>query len=270
MPYKKFVLENLRSAAKIASDNFEKVKSIEKGTDNNQVLTQADIDIGNLLVSQITKHFPDHNVIDEEAGIINRQSNFTWVVDPIDGTSNFANGIPMYGIMLGLLNKNIPVVGGVALPTFQEFYYAERGQGAYRNDRQIKVTDMNDLLKCLVVYALDGHQENPELTHQESKLLADIVLNIRNLRSSNSCFDIMMVASGKYGAWLNRTSKIWDNVAPQVIIQEAGGVYTNFIGKPIDYSNPLNKSENNFTVCASSPLLHRRLQEIIQQHDFTD
>jgi len=270
MLYKNFVLDNLKNAAKIASDNFNKVKTVEKGTDNNQVLTQTDIEIGKLLVGEITKHFPEHNVIDEEAGVINKKSNFTWVVDPIDGTSNFANGVPMYGIMVGLLDKNTPIVGGVALPAFGEFYYAEKGRGTYCNDQQIKVTDESDLLKCLAVYALDGHQENPELTYQESKLLADIVLNIRNLRSSNSCFDIMMVASGKYGAWLNRTSKIWDNVAPQVIIQEAGGVYTNFIGKSIDYSNPLGKSENNFTVCASAPLLHKRLQEIIQKHDFTD
>ena len=73
----------------------------------------------------------------------------------------------------------------------------------------------------------------------------------------------MMVAKGSYGAMLNRTSKIWDNVAPQVIIQEAGGLYTDFFGKSIDYSDPLVKSSDNFTVCMGAPALHKQLQEII-------
>ena len=82
---------------------------------------------------------------------------------------------------------------------------------------------------------------------------------------SGSCYDVAMVARGCYGAYLNQTSKIWDNVAAQIIIEEAGGVYTDFYGNPINYSNPITKAKDNFTFCAASPKIHRQLQTIIQK-----
>ncbi|MBI2034197.1 MAG: hypothetical protein HYT11_00495 [Candidatus Levybacteria bacterium] len=85
------------------------------------------------------------------------------------------------------------------------------------------------------------------------------------MRVSNSCFDTMMVAKGNYGGWLNKSSKIWDNVAQQIIIEEAGGVYTDFYGEPLDYSNPLSKAKLNYTQCAASLALHKQLQEIIHK-----
>lgn len=171
----------------------------------------------------------------------------------------------MYGIMLGLLEGENPIVGGLALPFFSEIYFAEKNKAAYCNEKRITVSSETNLLKNLVAYGIDGHQEDPEITRSESELLAEIVLNIRNLRSSNSAFDAAMVAKGKYGAFLNRTSKIWDNVAQQVVIEEAGGVYTDFFGKPIDYSSPLSKTKDNFSFCVASPELHRQLLEIINK-----
>lgn len=264
--YQDFLQKHLKHAVKIATDNFEKVSTIEKDADNNQVLTETDIEIGKYLVSEIQKSYPTHNIIDEEAGIIDHQSDITWVVDPVDGTSNFASGIPTYGIMIGVLADGKPIAGGIALPSFNEIYLAEKGKGAFCSGKKIQVTDKTDLLKCLSVYAIDGHQEDPEQTRKECALLADIVLNIRNLRISNSCFDLMMVAQGKYAGWINRTSKIWDNVAPQIIIEEAGGVFTDFLGNPMDYTNPLSKADDNFMVATAAPALHKKLQELIHKH----
>lgn len=269
MSYQDFIQELLRKASLTAKSNYGKVIGETKDADNNQVLTVTDLEIGNLLVSAIGQRFPQHSIIDEEAGVIDKKSELTWVVDPIDGTSNFASGLPMYGIMIGLLENNIPIAGGIALPAFEELYIAEKGKGAYRNGQKIEVTGETNLMKCLVSYAIDGHQENPQLTKEECTVLADILLKIRNLRISNSCFDIMMVAQGKYGAWINRTSRIWDNVAPQIIIEEAGGKYTDFIGNNIDYTNAVSKADKNYTVCAGPPALHCRLQEIINKYAFT-
>lgn len=266
MDYQKFVPQILKHASQVAQNNFEKVTGIKvKGQDNNQVLTETDIEIGNLLVSEIKKTFPKHNLIDEEAGVIDNKSDFTWVVDPIDGTSNFAKGIPMYGVLVGLLNKGEPIVGGLAVPSFSEVYYGEKSKGAFCNGKKITVSDEKKLLNALVSYGIDGHQENPSLTKGECKLLAKIILKIRNLRASNSAYDFALVANGKYEAYLNQTSKIWDNVAPQVIIQEAGGTYTDFDGNKIDYSNPLTKADDNFTYIAAPPILHKQLLSIIKK-----
>jgi myo-inositol-1(or 4)-monophosphatase len=264
MLYAEFIKQSLAEAADIARAKFGKVAHLVKSGDNNQVLTEADVAIGQMLIARIEIEFPDHNIIDEEAGVIDRGSRYTWVIDPIDGTSNFAVGLPHYGVMIGLLDEATPIAGGAALPSFNEIYVAEKGQGAWCDDKPIHATDEMDLLNTLVAYGIDGHQEQPDLTRQEIKLLGEIVLDIRNLRTSNSVYDIMQVANGKYGAYLNRTSKIWDNVAPQIIIEEAGGVYTDFWGKSIDYSTPTKRAEQNFTCCTAAPALHRQLQQIIE------
>lgn len=258
-----FITSALQDASNIASANFGKVSGSTKPEDNNQVLTATDIEIGELLVARVKVQYPDWNIIDEEAGVIDNGSAYTWVIDPIDGTSNFANGVHTYGSMIGLLKYSTPVAGGIALPYFNELYVAEKGKGAFCNEQPVRVTEETTLLKCLVAYGIDGHQENPSLTTEESHTLAQIILGIRNLRTSNSVYDAALVAKGKYGACLNRTSKIWDNVAQQIVIEEAGGIYTDFFGEPIDYSNPIKRANDNFTLCAAAPKLHAQLQTII-------
>lgn len=264
MVYTDFIGDTLQSASLIAKEKHGKVVGTTKSGDNNQVLTEADIAIGSFIISAIQATYPEHNIIDEEAGAIDNNSEYTWVIDPIDGTSNFAVGSPMYGIMLGLLQDSEPVAGGIILPEFSQLYTAEVGGGAFCNGERIYVTQEQSLLSCLGVYQIDGHQEDPSKTYQEAKYLANFVLAIRNLRVSGGPFDPMMVARGKYGAYLNQTSKIWDNVAPHIIIQEAGGVYTDFYGKPMDYSNPLSKIDANFTQCSAAPSLHEQVQQIIR------
>lgn len=265
MNYQKFIVEILNHASKIANRSFGKVAGITKPEDNNQVLTKTDLEIGKLFVDRIKEEYPQHNIIDEETGIIDSGSDFTWVTDPIDGTSNFANGVPTYGIMIGLLKNEFPIVSGIYLPYFGDLLIAEKGKGSFSNGERIYVTSETDLSNSLVAYCIDAHRENPDLTRKESQLLGEIVLNIRNLRSSNSVFDAVMVAKGKYGAIMSRTSKIWDNVAQQLLIEEAGGIYTDFSGKSIDYSNPLIKTKDNFTFCAASPIFHKQLLKIIKE-----
>lgn len=263
MTYEEFIQTALTQASKITSDNFGKISSTTKAYDNNQVLTDTDITIGKLLVSSVKKAYPNHNIIEEETGAVNNSSEYTWTIDPIDGTSNFAGGIPMYGIMIGLLQEGIPIAGGIALPYFSEYLIATKGKGTFCNGEKLSVTQETDLLKTLIAYGIDGQQNNPEFTREEAKIIGEIVLNIRNLRSSNSCFDAVQVAKGKYGGWLTKISRIWDLVPMQIITEEAGGIFTDFLGKPMDYSNPLTKVEVNFTVCAASSSLHKQLLGII-------
>jgi myo-inositol-1(or 4)-monophosphatase len=261
--YTPFIKTVLAGAAQIALEHHGKVTASTKPGDNNQVLTEADLAIGQYILQQLQQTYPTHNSIDEEAGVVDNGSDYTWVVDPVDGTSNFAAGLPHYGILLGLLHHGTAVAGGIALPAYGELYVAAKGEGAFCNDQKIRVTTETELANVLVAYGIDGHQENPGQTYQEAEQLASIVLAIRNLRSSNSTYDTALTAKGAYGASLNRTSKIWDNVAQQVVVEEAGGLYTDFFGKPIDYSNPLTRVDQNFTYCAASPALHEQLQAVL-------
>lgn len=264
--YTKLIEFCLKGASKIANINFGRVSSIStKKTDNNQVLTETDLEIGKYLIKQILNSFPEHNIIDEEVGVINNNSEYTWVLDPIDGTSNFAEGVPLFGVIIGLLYKGKPFAGGIVLPFFEEIALAQKSKGSFCNNKKLMVTKEKKLLSTLVSYAIDGHQEKPSITYGECKTLADIVLGIRNLRVAGSVFDAIMVAKGKYGGYLNRTCKIWDCVGQQVVVEEAGGVFTDFFGKPMDYSDPLSKAGQNFTWCIAAPEIHKQLQQIIHK-----
>jgi myo-inositol-1(or 4)-monophosphatase len=264
MDYRSFLAAQLQSAAQTAASYFGKVSGTVKEGDNNQVLTDADIAIGKQLVAAVQATYPDHNIIDEEAGVIDNGSRYTWIIDPIEATSNFAAGLPQYGIMIGLLEDATPIAGGIIAPAFNKLYLAEKGKGATCNGEPIHVTKEENLLNVLVSYGIDGHQEDPERTIHECRVLADIVLGIRNMRNSGcEALDPMYVAEGRYGGRLNLTSKIWDNVAQHIIVEEAGGVFTAVDGTPMDYSNPLSRADQNFTSCLASPTLHKQLQAII-------
>lgn len=264
--YRSFIEKALQQASAIALKSFGSVAHVSVKTgDNNQVLTEADLAVGDLLVSKVEKNFPDHNIIDEEAGVIDKNARFTWVIDPIDGTSNFAAGLPTFGIMIGLLDKNIPVAGGIVLPALDELYVAQEGKGTTLNGRKVTVTD-DSITNTLIAYQIDGHPEEAERTYAECKIFAEIVLRIRNARNTGSAFDIASVAKGAYGGVLNQTSKIWDNVAPQIIIEEAGGIYTDFWGGLVDYSKVLQEPEVNYMFCAGAPQIHAELVEITAKY----
>ncbi len=258
-----FIESVLKEASEIAKKNFGKVSGRTKPGDNNQVLTDTDIEIGKFIIGQIVHEFPKYNIIDEEAGVGSKGSEFTWVVDPIDGTANFAMGVPTYGTMIGLLKNRTPIAGGLSLPAFDQILTAEKGKGAYLNREKISVTSEKDLSQTLVAIGMDSDRKDPDRIRNQMKTVVEILLESRNIRSSNSVFDLVMVAKGSYGGWLSLSGKIWDNVGPQIVLQEAGAIYTDFLGKQIDYSDPLTKTKVNYTNCVAPPALHKRLQEII-------
>lgn len=264
MNYLNFTKTALSLASTISKKYFGNVSSSVKESHHAQVVTEADLEIGKSIVSLINKEFPEHNVIDEEAGILDKGSEYTWVLDPVDGTSNFSEGLPLYGTILGLLKGGEVIAGGVALPYFDEITLAQKGKGTFSNGKKVKVTKEEDLFKVMVGYSIDGQPDKPEITREECRILSEIVLKIRNLRITGGPMDSVYLAKGQFGGMLNRSSKIWDNVGMQIIVEEAGGVYTDFFGNPIDYTNPLLKAKANFTYCAAAPILHKKLQEIIQ------
>ncbi len=268
--YRNFIAELLTSSSAVARDNFGKVSGTTKEGDPNQVLTAADLSIGQLMIDEITRHFSGHNIIDEEAGLVDKGSVYTWVVDPIDGTSNFAAGVPLFGIMLGLLEGGTPIAGGIALPALNMICVAEKGAGAWCGNERMSVSHGVDLQNSLIAYGMDSDPRNPEAAKVECARLEKLVPRIRNLRTSNSAFDVVMVAQGKYGGILNRTSRIWDNVAPQMMVEEAGGIFTSFDGKPSDYTKPLSRAGDNFTFCAAEPGVHRELQVLLAPAQATD
>jgi myo-inositol-1(or 4)-monophosphatase len=262
MDYQTFIENILDQSSEIALEHFGSVKGWAKDGDKQTVLTDADLAIGRYIINAISKEYSQHNVIDEEAGVIDRQSEFTWVVDPIDGTSNFAAGSPLYGIMIGLLENDMPVAGGFALPSLGEIYVAVKGRGANLNGKPIHVSKSTHLGEVLLAFGL--HAKTKEDADYVGRVAATLIPNILNIRSSASTFDMGMVAKGVYGGFISTRGKIWDCVGPQIVIEEAGGVFTHFDGKPIDYSNATSKTGQQYSYFMASPSVHSQVSEIIK------
>jgi myo-inositol-1(or 4)-monophosphatase len=262
MEYREFLKKALNEAADIALEYFGKVTTTLKA--DKSVLTEADLALGKYLVASVQTVYPDYNVIDEEAGVIDNKSVFTWVIDPIEATANFACGIPDWGIMMGLLKDAKPIAGGIVAPAYDKLYLAQKGVGATCNGKKIQVTKEDNLANTLLSFSLGGHHDDEAKTTKECRVLAKALMKARNMRNADcEATDTMYVAAGNFGGRINLTSAIWDNVAPQIICEEAGAIWTGLDGSPINYTEPLTKMEHKYSFCVASPALHTQLLEII-------
>ena len=252
----------LREAGNILMENFGKITEYTVKESQSSIVTKADIESEKKIIEIILEKFPNHNTLGEETGFRNRNSEFTWVIDPLDGTSNFAAGLPWFGEIICVLKNDIPFMAGCFLPVQNEIYLAEKGKGAFRNGDKIKVSSETELKNILAAYSLD-YSDEPGKTESEAKVIQHLVSKIRNLRSTNCLIDLCYTADGKLGACINQTTKIWDIAAPGLIIEEAGGKVTDFNGNIFDFSLNEDNYGRNFTLVGSNKLLHPELIKIL-------
>jgi myo-inositol-1(or 4)-monophosphatase len=252
----------LKMAGEILMSYFGKISEYTVKESQSSIVTKADIESEKKIIEIILEKFPDHNTLGEETGFQNRNSEFTWVIDPLDGTSNFAAGIPWFGVIICVLKNDIPFMAGCFLPLQNEIYFAEKGRGAFRNGEKINVSNETELKNILAAYSLD-YSDEPGKTEREAKLIQQVVSRIRNLRSTNCIIDFCYTADGKLGACMNQTTKIWDIAAPGLIIEEAGGIVTDMQGNNYDFSLNETNFDRNFTIVGSNKILHSELINIL-------
>jgi myo-inositol-1(or 4)-monophosphatase len=260
---KNTMLEALREAGKILMENFGKITEYAVKESQSSIVTKADIESEKKIIEIILEKFPDHNTLGEETGYQNRNSEFTWVIDPLDGTSNFAARLPWFGVIICVLQRSVPIMAGCFLPVQNEIYFAEKGKGATRNGEKIAVSSETELKNILAAYSLDSSDE-PGKTEREAKVIQQVVSRIRNLRSTNSLIDFCYTAEGKLGACMNQTTKIWDIAAPGLIIEEAGGKVSDMQGNLFDFSLNEDNYGRNFTIVCSNEILHSELIKLLK------
>ncbi|MFI9388814.1 inositol monophosphatase family protein [Kutzneria sp. NPDC052558] len=232
-----------------------------KAGDRNQVVTDADRRIGALLVGRIRDEFPDATVIEEESGVVTGTGDQVWIVDPVDGTSNYVAGSPLYGTMLALVEHGRPVAAGVALPAFGHWYSAEAGHGLRSCGQPVEPAAPGRLADSLVAYGLDVG--SPAQTRADWRLLESLTRCVRGVRMSNSVFDAVMVATGVYGAFVHRRMRIWDVAPIDALVTAAGGACTDLAGRLLDWTCPVDRVDETFAVCVTAPGLAQPLREII-------
>jgi len=250
MEYKSFIEDLATETGELASSLQGDLKINFKAP--KDMVTNADLQCNELITEKILKHFPDHNILTEEADLINKNSDYTWYVDPIDGTNNYARGMDEWCVSIGLVKDKTPIAGGIIVPTLNRFYYAEQDKGAYLNNERIFVSKRDSLDKFLITFMTisEGSLRKYQNDKKYGQIILDSANNFEKVRILGSaCYDIALLASGVSDVYYNRSASLWDVVAGAVILKEAGAVITDYENNPwtIDSDNFLasnNKCHN--------------------------
>jgi len=254
----------LHRSSEVLLRYFGRVTNIRVKENLSSVVSEADIESEKVIIDLITKDFPDHNIISEESGYVYKGSSITWVVDPLDGTSNFVSGLPWFGILIAVMEDFVPIAAGAFLPIGRHLYYAEKSEKTRLNGRLIQVSDSQSPGDVLIAYSLDYCNDFKE-TLKETDILANLVNNARNIRATNCLLDFCYTADGRLGAAVNHNEKIWDIAAPWLIVKQAGGIVTDTEGKELDFRVNEKNYKKDFPVIASNGHFHKKLISLINE-----
>jgi myo-inositol-1(or 4)-monophosphatase len=260
---KKTLIKSIYSAGQILMSYFGKLSDYQVKENQSSIVTAADVESELGVIETIGERFPGHNTLGEESGFQHRGSDYTWVVDPLDGTSNFAAGLPWFGVIICVLKHSEPLMAGCYIPFFNELYFAEKGKGATLNGRPVVVSQESSLKNVLFSYGID-YSEDPGKTDREVKIIGELVQRIRNLRTTNCLMDFCYIADGRIGGCINQSTRIWDIAGPALIVEEAGGVFTDIQGEPVQYAMNASDYGKNYPVVGTTKKLHASIIQLIK------
>lgn len=203
----------------------------------NNLVTEADHASEKAIFDTIRNDFPDHFLLSEEAGEIVQDSAYKWIIDPIDGTINFANGIPICCVSIGIEHQGRMIMGAVYNPFIREFFFAEKGKGATLNDRPVHVSDKTDVgTSCLVTGFPYTYLDQPNGPLEVFSRLIRSGIPVRRLGSA--AIDLCWVAAGRFDGFYEHKLQAWDSAAGYLIVEEAGGKVTDMEGNPYNPYQP--------------------------------
>ena len=245
-----------RKAAKILIRDFGEIENLQvslKGPGN--FVTASDIKVEKILVEELQKARPTYSILSEEIGEINNDESFKWIIDPIDGTSNFLHGIPHFAISIGLEHDKEIICGIIYDPIKDEMFVAEKGNGAYVNNKRMRVSSRSKLKDCIIFTG--GPRQNPkdkELFFVEYKNFSSIVKTpIRKMGSAS--LDIAYVAAGRCDGFWQRNLNYWDYAAGIILVKESGGFVTDFNGE--------NRYIENKTILVTNSKIDKEMIEVL-------
>lgn len=237
----KFALTVTREAGERVKTDFYANKKIAVKENFADLVTETDHAVEEMIMSKLGQKFPSHKLIGEETvsagGHCVLTDDPTWIIDPIDGTTNFVHGIPHTCISIGLaVNKEI-VAGIVHCPILGETYTAVRGQGAYCNDEKLGVSNIHELSKSVVVLE-GGTSRIPEILQTKMHNMKAVIENCHGIRCYGSAaYNMCQVARGCEEVYMEHGIHVWDIAAGKLIVEEAGGVVVDPSGSPVDLFN---------------------------------
>lgn len=251
-----FAMETAREAGQILLEKYGRKINISKKGDINLV-TEADLASEKLIIERIKTHFPKHSILAEESGeavIIGGENKFKWIIDPLDGTTNFAHGYPAFCVNIALEHEGEIIIGVTYDPTRNEMFSAEKGNGAFLNNRQIYVSETEKMSESLLV---TGFPYNFKEKENFARHLTDFLLFSRGVRRDGSAaIDMAYVACGRFDGFWEEGLNPWDIAAGKLLIEEAGGTVTYYDNSPLSIYSP--------PILASNGLIHNEMIDILR------
>ncbi len=251
--------EIARNAGKILMKYYQNLESVEKKS-LLDIVTIADKESEKFIVEEIKSRFPDHGILAEEGGAYtDTDTEYLWVIDPLDGTVNFTHGLRIFAVSIGILHKGRPVSGCVHLPALEECYTATEKEGAFLNGMSIQVSSSDKLVDSLVVTGFPANRV--EMLDDIMPMVENVLRNARGLlRFGAAAVDLAWLASGKIEAFYELGLNPWDMAAGWLLVNEAGGQVTGLgRDKPFD----LFQKE----ILASNSSIHEELIECLLKRE---
>lgn len=239
--------EAARKAGQLLLESLGKVKAREKNP--RDLVTEADIQSQLTIKNHLLSHFPDHGFIGEEGDHSQTSADFCWIVDPLDGTTNFVHQLPGFAVSIALRHANEILVGVVYDPIADEYFSAAKGRGAKLNDQPISASDCTELGQSLLVCSFSSKVTRDG---DEVRRFLNILPHATVRRMGSAAINLSYVACGRLDGYWATSLKLWDMAAGYLIAQEAGAIFSNIDGSELNFDDPT-------FVMAATPELHAQI-----------
>jgi myo-inositol-1(or 4)-monophosphatase len=244
-----------RLGGAILQDYAKKGFTIHSKGQAINLVTEADLQSEEAIIQSIRSKFPEHQILSEEQGLQDiPQHPIKWIIDPLDGTINFAHGFPMYNVSIGVEYQGTCMIGVIYDPTRDELFLGQQGRGATLNGTRIQVSTTPKLAEALLVtgFAYDIHTA----TDNNLKEFCAFTLRARGMRrTGTAAIDLCYIACGRLDGFWELQLNPWDTAAGKVIVEEAGGKITNYAGEPYSIYGK--------TILATNGLIHQEMVEVL-------
>ncbi len=250
-----FAVNIAREAGALLMKKFAQSLEIHYKGDINLV-TEADQMSENLIIAAIRQNFPDHGILSEESPAILDGSSYRWIIDPLDGTTNYAHGYPVFCVSIALEKEGERILGVVYDPTRKDTFVAERGKGAYLNGKRLAVSATPDLNHSLLAtgFPYDIRESNDNNLNYFAAMAKEVQA-IR--RAGAAALDIAYIAAGRFDGFWELKLQPWDMAAGCLLVEEAGGKITDIMGSPWNMLSP--------NILVSNGRIHEQMIAVLQR-----
>jgi myo-inositol-1(or 4)-monophosphatase len=253
LQFKSFAVDLARKSGALLKEKFSQTHKIQYKGDID-IVTEADKMSEDLIIAAISQKFPDHGILSEESPMITGVGKLRWIIDPLDGTTNYAHGYPVFCVSIALENEGTIVLGVIYDPMREEMFVAVRGGGLYLNEKKLHVSDVSDLSRSLLVTGFP--YDIRESKDNNLNFFNAMAINVQAIRRAGAAaLDLAYLAAGRFDGFWELKLKPWDTAAGCLMVEEAGGIISDIAGQKWHLQSP--------SLLASNGLIHEQMIKVL-------